>query len=290
MGEMVGPFRARDAIVQGTVTEHYVRRKCTRVLPGVYVRRGTELTAVRSAYAVALWSQGRFVLSGHTAAALWGAKWIGPADRPACNARSKICAPDGVDVYYERLAGEDVGSMLDNQVTLPVRTSFDLARRLPRLRAVAAVDAMYQTKLVTKDHLREYARSRNGARGIRRVREVIELSDEGAESPQETRTRVAVIDAGLPRPAAQRYITDSRGVVIGRVDLCWEEWRVIVEYDGDGHCTREQLARDIKRYNAFADAGWAVIRVKSDMLREGAPRRALMAQIRRALRKGGAPL
>src|SRR5699024_3273442 len=267
-----------------------VRCKCDRVLPGIYLPRGVEMTALQRAHALELWARGRVVLAGYSAAALWGAKWIDAREPAACNARWKICAPEGVDAYYDRLAAHDVCAMLGTPLTTPVRTAFDLTRRLPRVKAVAAVDALYQTGTVSKSHLTAYASARPGVRGVGRAREVIAMSDEGAESRQETRARVAILEAGLPRPESQVRIRGTDGRVIGRVDLCWEQWRVIVEYDGDGHCTRAQLAKDIRRHNAFADAGWTVIRVKAHMLRDEELRRDVMIQIRRALRKAGAPV
>ena len=47
-----------------------------------------------------------------------------------------------------------------------------------------------------------------GARGLVRLRRVLPLVDGGAESPQETRTRLVVIDAGLPRPETQIVVVD----------------------------------------------------------------------------------
>ena len=69
-----------------------------------------------------------------------------------------------------------------------------------------------------------------GARGVRRARTVIELADDGAESPGETATRFVVLRAGLPVPRTQIEVTTRLGTFWA--DLGWEEWRVLVEYDG----------------------------------------------------------
>jgi hypothetical protein len=42
-----------------------------------------------------------------------------------------------------------------------------------------------------------------GARGIGRLRSALALVDAGAESPQETRTRLLLVRSGLPAPRAQ---------------------------------------------------------------------------------------
>ena len=47
----------------------------------------------------------------------------------------------------------------------------------------------------------------------------------------------------------------------------WPEWRILLEYEGDGHRTdRAAWQRDIRRKRDFEAAGWVVIRVTSDDL------------------------
>jgi hypothetical protein len=48
--------------------------------------------------------------------------------------------------------------------------------------------------------------------------------DGGAESPQETRTRLLLIAAGFPKPQTQIVVLDEFGDFVGRVDMGWEEW------------------------------------------------------------------
>ncbi|MGI9822370.1 hypothetical protein [Agromyces sp. Marseille-Q5079] len=50
-------------------------------------------------------------------------------------------------------------------------------------------------------------------------------------------------------------------------DLKWPRWRIVFEYEGDGHRTsRATWQRDIRRARDFQAAGWVVIRVTSDDL------------------------
>lgn len=290
MGESDEPFRAKDAIARGGVSDHHVRHHCRRVLPGIYMHSGGELTAFRRAKALALWAEYKrweMPLAGFSAAAVWGAKWIDSDEFAACNYPYKLREPDEVTVYRDRLEPEDVCELRGVLVTSPVRTAFDLARRLTRGEAVAAVDALYQTGRVTKRRLARYTDRHPRCRNVRYCRKIVELSDEGAESPQETKTRLALVDAGLPRPESQCYVLGIDGVAIGRVDLCWRRWRVIVEYEGDGHRASEQFAKDLRRWNALSDAGWTVVRVKSEMLEPEAVD-VVVGQVRRALRRAGA--
>lgn len=101
-----------------------------------------------------------------------------------------------------------------------------------------------------------------GARGIRQLRDLLPLVDGGAESPRETRTRLLLLDAGLPRPATQIPAVDARGRLVRMLDMGWEEFKVAAEYDGDQHRTdRTQYVKDIRVWPTLRDLGWEVIRV-----------------------------
>ena len=73
------------------------------------------------------------------------------------------------------------------------------------------------------------------------------LADAGAESPPETRLRLAFLAAGLPRPTTQYVIVDERGHYVRRIDMCWEQFKVGAEYDGAHHLTsRGQYVLDVR--------------------------------------------
>jgi very-short-patch-repair endonuclease len=58
-------------------------------------------------------------------------------------------------------------------------------------------------------------------------------------------------------------------VFVGRVDLAWPELRIALEYEGAHHAgSREQLAHDRARLNALTTAGWTVLNVAADRMRE----------------------
>jgi hypothetical protein len=56
--------------------------------------------------------------------------------------------------------------------------------------------------------------------------------DDGAESPQETVARLALIDAGLPAPTTQVKIFGRYGEFLARVDMAYQEVKVAIEYEG----------------------------------------------------------
>ncbi|WP_160329736.1 endonuclease domain-containing protein [Microterricola viridarii] len=108
----------------------------------------------------------------------------------------------------------------------------------------------------------------------------------GAESRPETLLRLLLVDAGLPEPLLNQVLKDSGGRFLGRVDMVYPEWRVVVEYDGDQHRTSTaQYERDLTRLDAIRRAGWTVIRVRKHGLFVR-PETAV-AQVRAALIAGG---
>lgn len=82
----------------------------------------------------------------------------------------------------------------------------------------------------------------------------------GADSPRETRLRLALVDAGLPEPEVQ-YRLDSSDRRAPTVDLGYRPWRLALQYDGEHHRTAEQQARDVLRDRWCADHDWLSIKV-----------------------------
>jgi very-short-patch-repair endonuclease len=100
-------------------------------------------------------------------------------------------------------------------------------------------------------------------RGAARARRALRDVRVGAESPMETRLRLLLRRAGLPEPQLNPAV-DVGGEIL-HPDLLYPEWRVVLEYEGDGHRTDErQWRRDIARREKFESAEWRVIRVHRD--------------------------
>ena len=130
------------------------------------------------------------------------------------------------------------------------------------------LDALANATNVSGVDVAAVAARHPGARGTVRLRRILPLVDGGAESPQETRTRLALIDAGLPQPTTQIVVCDAYGEFGARIDMGYEDLRVGIEYDGPQHWTSaQQRERDIDRYSALHDLGWVIVRVSNDLLR-----------------------
>ena len=244
-----------------------MRKLYQPVYPDVYVPRGAEPTAEQRARAAWLWSGGRAVVAGQSAASAARREMgrpAGPAELVSENRRP----PRLIVVHSDMLLRDEVTDVEGIAVTNAARTAFDIGRRTSRSLAVQRLDALANaTDLKTADVDAVIAQHK-GARGIRRLRRILSLVDGGSESPQESRTRLVLIDAGLPKPETQIRVCNEYGDFVGRVDMGWREWLVAVEYDGSQHWTDpQQRRRDIERLAELADCGWIIVRVSSDMLR-----------------------
>jgi hypothetical protein len=268
MNELPWPFLGAEALAARAIPERAMRAICDSVYPGVYAPTGIELTASQRALAAWLWSRRRAVVTGQSAAALLGAKWVDPM-APAELAHENRHAPALITVHTDTLVDGEVVEVKGIPVTSPARTAFDIGRRTTnRLQALQRLDALTNATDLKSTDVDAVIAEHSGARGLLRLRRVLPLVDGGAESPQETRTRLVLIDAGLPRPQTQIRVFDEYGGFVARLDMGYEDLRVGIEYDGPQHWTsREQRDRDIDRYTALLDLGWTIIRVSSDLLR-----------------------
>jgi very-short-patch-repair endonuclease len=123
---------------------------------------------------------------------------------------------------------------------------------------VVAADLALHAGLVSIAELRAYVAAHSGARGIARLRRVIDLAEPKAESAMETRLRMLLVRARLPRPDAQVSIKDDRGRFLGRPDLFYRRQRLAIEYDGGNH--RDRLVDDNRRQNRLINAGFRLLR------------------------------
>src|SRR5260370_1807578 len=124
---------------------------------------------------------------------------------------------------------------------------------------------MFRTaRLVKSAELNTYVADHRRTRGIVRFRRVVDLVEPKAESPMETRLRMLLMLAGLPRPEAQVSIQDDQGRFLGRPDLFYGLQRLAIEYDGGNH--RDRLVEDNRRQNSLIGAGLRFLRfTKADV-------------------------
>ncbi|MGU3650756.1 hypothetical protein [Mycolicibacterium sp. A43C] len=256
---MGGVFIGSEALTAGRVTRHQLRTRYRRILPNIY---GPPEPSVRDrARAAFLWSGRRGVIAGVAASALHHAKWVDD-DVPIELLWRNTHPPTGLIVRNESWSAGEVMTIADVRVTTAARTIFDLGRHLPRNEAVARIDALLTVGGVSIDDVAPLLVRHPRATDIRRLTTALALVDAGAESPQETRLRLALTDAGMPPDRTQIPVVDGQGRIVARVDMGWEHLRVAVQYDGRHHQTdRATYVRDQKVNRALEARGWVVIRV-----------------------------
>jgi hypothetical protein len=278
---------ATEAIAAGAIVRGDLERGYEKVYRNVYMRTGAELTPADRARAAWLWSGRRATLVGHSAAAVLGSKWI-PGDAPVEIGHSRSSAAKGITVSSDTFRADELCSVDQMCCTTAARTAYDLGRRLPLGTAVIRIDDLLNATRVPQAAVVSMAERYPGARGIVGLRSALDLVDAGAESPQETRLRLLLIRAGLPRPVTQIPVRNDRGVVVRRIDMGWPQWMVGAEYDGEQHfADPDDYAKDIVRLEFLAERGWTIVRVSGRQLRN--ERRAIVARVRKALIAAGMP-
>jgi very-short-patch-repair endonuclease len=223
--------------------------------------------------------------SGPTAAWLHGLD-VAPCDpievtipEPAGSARRA-----GASVRRAALARHEIVLRRRLPTTSALRTAVDLGGRNPLMEGVVAVDLFLHAELVTMAELLDYVAGHCRAKGIARLRRVVDLAEPKAESPMETRLRMLLVIARLPRPEVQVELHDNQGHFLGRPDLLYRRQRLAIEYDGGNH--RDRMVDDNRRQNGLVGAGFRLLRfTAADVY--GAPDTVAM-QVRHSLAPKGA--
>jgi very-short-patch-repair endonuclease len=184
----------------------------------------------------------------------------------------------GASVRRAALCVDEVVVRRGMPTTSALRTVVDLGGRIPLTEGVVAADLFLHAGLVTIAELRSYVTEHPRAKGIARLRRVVDLAEPKAESAMETRLRMLIVLAGLPRPEVQVPIRDDDGRFLGRPDLLYRRQRLAIEYDGGNH--RDRLVDDNRRQNGLVGAGFRLLRfTASDVY--GTPN-AVVTQVRHA--------
>ena len=103
----------------------------------------------------------------------------------------------------------------------------------------------------------------------------------------ETRIRLLIVLAGLPEPQVNFIVRVAGGKWRWRFDLCYPEYKLIIEYDGRQHAyDSEQWSHDLERREWLDQDGWRIVVVTSEGI-YGDPLRTLH-RVRRALEEQGA--
>lgn len=274
------PFTLDDARREGLHRGHLRGAAWRRVGPGTYSWVGLSPDPMHTLQAAVSRLPAGAAFSGLTAAWLHGID-VEPCDpiEATVPEGAGVSGRAGMRLRRSRLARDEVSRVRGLPATSIVRTLAELCSRLSLVEAVVIADAALHARRVRFEQLTLWAASRRGHRGIKSMRRVLGFVDAAAESPMESRLRMLLVLARLPRPRAQVSIRDRWGRVIGRPDLYYERARLGIEYDGAVH--RNSLAEDNQRQNRLLSAGVRLLRfTAADVL--GNPN-SVVAQVRAML-------
>ena len=229
--------------------------------------------------------------------------WEFPGFHPDADSRAvHISRPDTMAIPRCKGVVGHVGQFFEDEITWAegllitsrARTWLDCARRMSIDEITVVADHLLRRPrpefegrsepYATPDELADMLDRHKGTPGIRKARLALEQARIGSDSAQETRLRLALERAGLPAPGLNVPTELSSGVV-REPDLSYAEYRVGVEYEGDGHSEAAQIVRDIAREEDFARAGWRLVRISRRHMRNGA--RSAVVKVRSALIDSG---
>jgi predicted transcriptional regulator of viral defense system len=183
----------------------------------------------------------------------------------------------GYRVAHATMLPGDVEPWLAFRAFSVPRTLVDCAREWTLTDGVVAIDAALQEGKTTRAELAAAVLAGSHRPGIARAARALGLADGRAESPLETRGRLAILGSGLPLPELQVAIYDDAGF-IGRVDGWWEEAAVALELDGRGKYTEPRdLWKEKRREDRMRAVGIRFVRAGNEDL--GQPWPGVVARI-----------
>ncbi len=198
---------------------------------------------------------------------------------------------DGRSTHTRRCSGG--GDVVERDgwlITSAARTVTDLARVLAFEDGVVVADAALRRGLTSSEQLTDQLTVSQRLPGGLAAARVVGFADGRSESVGESRSRVMIHRAGLPKPELQIEVLSADGVFLARGDFGYRKHRVLGEFDGKvkyglalaGADPAEALFREKLREDAVRDAGWAVVRwVWADLEHPG----AVIERLQRALRR-----
>lgn len=205
----------------------------------------------------------RAMAGGRTAALLWG--WdlaVEPSDIEIVVPPGGITKRPGVVITQlanPHAADRRVHGLDPIRTLQPLDTVLHCALTLPISEAVVIADSAMRQGTVTRKTLTKGVRRHHAKPGYRRLRKVLDWSDEKSGSVLESLFRVLILEAGIVRPRSQFVIT--RGKTQMRVDFCWENLRLVVECDGRRfHDPNDARNTDRRRDNTLESLSWRVLR------------------------------
>jgi len=257
-----GPFTRAEARGLGVSRRQLRGTRYRRLGSGVYRWVGLKENPQLMLAAVAKRLPAGAAFSGRTAV------WLHGLDMEPCDP-IEVTMPEptgssrraGAVVSRTRIARDEIVRRRGLSTTSALRTVVDLGGRDPLTEGVVVADLFLHEGLVSVDDLRCYVAEHPGTKGVARLRRVVDLAEPKAESAMESRLRMLLVLARLPRPEVQVSVHDEEGRFLARPDLLYRRQRLAIEFDGGNH--RDRLVDDNRRQNGLVGAGYRLLRFTS---------------------------
>jgi uncharacterized protein DUF559 len=259
----------------------------TRLFHDTYVVSGQMMTLRLRARTIMKRLPAATHASHHTAVRLWGGVAPDSADiHVSMGSKEARCRRAGVAAHLG-MQGAQTTVRDGIRMSTPVQAFLDLASIGASLvDLVIAGDSLVKANDLDPELFVVGAAAYQG-RNARRARRAALLIRAGVDSPMETRTRLLVVLAGLPEPQVNFIVCVAGGKWRWRFDLCYPEYKLIIEYDGRQHAfDAEQWGHDLDRREWLDQDGWRIVIVVSDGIYAN-PLRTLQ-RVRAALEDRGA--
>jgi hypothetical protein len=262
------PFRGSLAVADCKLTADDLRSGAfRRLFKDVYVDARVPDSQRLVIQAAALRLPADAVVTGRSAAYLWDATLGSPGDAIEVLSPTRISVA-GIRARTGRIAPSEVTTRYGVRVPTLLHTTWELARALPALEAVPWIDRLAHDRRLETDALLAHHSAHIGEWGSARAGATLAMCDPRAESPPESIVRISLALGGVPAPIPQWEVRTRSGLLIARVDFAWPDLCLALEYDGQWHADRNQLARDRERIRNLNAAGWYVYPITRNDLRD----------------------
>lgn len=218
------------------------------------------------------------VLVGRTGARATGMEGLPPTDPmlevavvggpPRARSDTDVPGGDGcgpvVVVRQLPVIEHEVSNVNGLRVRKPEHTIVDAALQLDRAHALCLLDNALYRGFVTREQMDAAVDRARHRRGCRTLRAMAAIADGRAESPLESRVRLACVDGNLVPDDLQYEVSVPPGIVVAVGDLAWFRKRrrpLLAEADGESvHALPTAVYRDRRRGNTLATAACDTVR------------------------------
>lgn len=249
--------------------EHHIRYRADserwmKQLPRTFTLQGSPDSPTQRMLLAALWGGERAVLCRWTAA--WALRLSRASRTVDVSLPVRRQAPaDWIRVHRSNLEACDVEQIAGVEITNATRTLIDLAKELEAVPLEIMMDEALRCGRTSIPRLRwRLERIAHGHAGCRLLKRLVEERLPGGPSESVLETLMSRIlrqmkKRGFPLPQRQFEVRLDRRTT-ARLDFAFPEFKVGLEGDGRRWHGPAQWQDDLRRENAFRQAGWDVRR------------------------------